>query len=190
MSLHTWEELCRAVAGTCTKCGQDTLVIHPYPFPKGTAVCPCSTPAEMIAFVEWASDRLRTNGAPGALPTKGPSPMKTPPQEAPPTVGALVMIHHGARTGAPRDGQVARVEVVGASLVEVRKFMPTSTSKTGETGAFARHTMKLPFSMILGPAPEDDPRTLAARTAEEAPPKLPRPLPPKKSRGRKANLNP
>lgn len=54
----TIADLAKPLAMTCAKCGEQTAILWPYPMPRGTCTCPCSSPPEAIAFVKAMSEKL------------------------------------------------------------------------------------------------------------------------------------
>lgn len=76
-------------------------------------------------------------------------------------VDSLVMI----RLGAAQRLHVAHLEQIEGVLYVVRKYLPGASGDDGLPGAWAKHTVKLPRSMVLPVAP-DDPRLEAAKVAQ------------------------
>ncbi len=54
----TLDEALRPMTMTCIKCGGQ-LTVYPYPMPKGTSVCPCSSPAWLESFVKFSMNQER-----------------------------------------------------------------------------------------------------------------------------------
>ena len=91
------------------------------------------------------------------------NPSSPPPPPSPPETGALVMV----RLGGQQRLHVARVEGVTGSVVTVRKFLVSALGNDALPGAWTKHPVRLPLSMVE-PANPDDPRVLAASVAHSA----------------------
>lgn len=55
---YTLEQLAQPLGITCANCGEHAATLWPYPMPRGTCTCPCSSPPELVAFVKAMSENL------------------------------------------------------------------------------------------------------------------------------------
>jgi len=58
MTKRTLDEALRPMKMTCGKCG-GVLTVYPYPTPKGTGYCPCTSPTWLQSFVKFGMNEER-----------------------------------------------------------------------------------------------------------------------------------